>query len=249
MFLSCDNLPPGATFPSQTGFTYVQSTFTWTPTGPFYGNIIFQLRGTASVDCAVTFDWPLPVELTSFTSFVHENDVTLKWQTSSENNNSGFIIERSIKNNSNNNDWIQTGSVSGNGTTSSSSDYTFTDRNLNSGVYQYRLKQTDYNGSSEFYYLNNDVLIGTPEKFELSQNYPNPFNPSTNIEFSIPEQGFVSLKIYDASGKEVATIVNEVKSPGYYSVIFNAAGLSSGIYFYRVTAGNNVATGKMNLVK
>ena len=93
------------------------------------------------------------------------------------------------------------------------------------------------------------MLIGTPEKFELSQNYPNPFNPSTNIEFSIPEQGFVSLKIYDASGKEVATIVNEVKSPGYYSVIFNAAGLSSGIYFYRVTAGNNVATGKMNLVK
>lgn len=249
MYLSCENLPPGAVFPNAFGLTYVQSTFTWTPTEPFLGILVFQLRGTANVDCSVTFDWPLPVELELFTSAVQENDVTLHWQTSSENNNSGYLIERSDITNGVSSDWIQTGSVPGRGTTNSLSNYIFTDRNLNSGVYQYRLKQTDYNGNFEYHYLINDVRIGLPDKFELSQNYPNPFNPSTNLDFGISEQVFVTLIIYDASGKEIATLINDIKPPGYYTVNFNAAGLSSGIYIYRVSAGKNFAAKRMILVK
>ena len=89
----------------------------------------------------------------------------------------------------------------------------------------------------------------TPEKFELSQNYPNPFNPSTKINFSLPKQGFVTLKIYDVVGKEVAKLVNEVKPAGYYSVYFNASTLSSGVYFYRIETTGFVETKRMMLIK
>jgi photosystem II stability/assembly factor-like uncharacterized protein len=88
-----------------------------------------------------------------------------------------------------------------------------------------------------------------PEKFELSQNYPNPFNPSTKISFAIPKTGFVSLKVYDVTGKEVRTLVNDLKSAGNYSVDFNASNLSSGIYFYRIESEGFSRTMKMILVK
>jgi hypothetical protein len=89
----------------------------------------------------------------------------------------------------------------------------------------------------------------------LSQNYPNPFNPVTNLEFGISELGFVSLKIYDVTGRELVTLVNEVKEPGYYNIKFNAANLSSGVYFYRIVrarladAGDFVAVKKMVVLK
>ena len=88
-------------------------------------------------------------------------------------------------------------------------------------------------------------------KFELSQNYPNPFNPTTNLEFGISELGFVSLKIYNALGKEVATIVNEVLAPGKYNYQFSTADyqLASGIYFYKLEAGGFVETKSMILLK
>jgi len=88
-----------------------------------------------------------------------------------------------------------------------------------------------------------------PESFLLKQNFPNPFNPTTNINFSIPKTGFVSLKIYDIAGKEVADLVNEVKSAGNYIVGFNAANLPSGAYFYRIESSNFVDTKKMLLIK
>ncbi len=88
-----------------------------------------------------------------------------------------------------------------------------------------------------------------PDNYSLKQNYPNPFNPTTNINFSIPKSGLVTLKIYDMTGKEVATLVNEVKSAGSYLVGFNASNLPSGAYFYRVSSGNFVDTKKMMLIK
>ena len=99
----------------------------------------------------------------------------------------------------------------------------------------------------------NNVSTQVPEKFTLSQNYPNPFNPTTNLEFEISELGFVTLKIYDEIGREVRTLVNEKLSPGSYETVFDGAGLSSGIYFYRisVTSGVNnfVDTKRMILLK
>lgn len=88
-----------------------------------------------------------------------------------------------------------------------------------------------------------------PNKFELMQNFPNPFNPSTSIEYSVQGNEFVSLKVYDVLGNEISTLVNETKSPGTYKVNFDASQLTSGIYFYKMTAGNFTKTNKMMLVK
>ena len=82
-----------------------------------------------------------------------------------------------------------------------------------------------------------------------AQNYPNPFNPSTTIVFDIPEEAKVSLKIYDALGSEVATIVDEKLEPGYYKYEWNAKRFASGVYFYRLTAGTFTSTKKLMLLK
>jgi hypothetical protein len=89
----------------------------------------------------------------------------------------------------------------------------------------------------------------TVENFALEQNYPNPFNPSTSIKYAVSNQQFVLLKVYDVLGNEVATLVNEEKAPGHYEVEFNAAGLSSGIYIYRLQSGDFVQSRKMLLLK
>lgn len=190
-------------------------------------------------------DAALPVELSSFFSTVAGNTVTLNWSTASELNNSGFQIERkSVISN----EWSVAGFVNGNGTVSTSSNYTFSET-VNTGRYNYRLRQVDINGNFEYYNLSNEVNVGIPSEFSLSQNYPNPFNPSTKIEYSIPSDGNVSLILYDLSGKEIATIVNENKTAGYYTVNFNANNLSSGIYLYTLKSADFVSTKKMMLVK
>jgi hypothetical protein len=194
-------------------------------------------------------DFPIPVELLNFNSSVTENTIRLNWSTVYESNNSGFEIERSGVTGQSSIDWMKVGNVSGNGTTSNLSNYSFTDRNLATGIYTYRLKQTDFNGNFEYFNLNNYVNIGIPAGYNLSQNYPNPFNPATSINYDLPAEGKVSLKIFDISGKEIMTLVNEVKTAGYYSVNFNASALSSGVYFYTISANNFVQTKKMILVK
>ncbi|MEO6694418.1 MAG: T9SS type A sorting domain-containing protein, partial [Ignavibacteria bacterium] len=88
-----------------------------------------------------------------------------------------------------------------------------------------------------------------PSSYSLKQNYPNPFNPSTNINFSIPKSGIVTLKIYDMSGKEVASPLNEFKSAGNYILGFNASGLSSGAYLYRLESNDFSDSKKMFLIK
>ncbi|MBK7378339.1 MAG: T9SS type A sorting domain-containing protein [Ignavibacteriales bacterium] len=93
-------------------------------------------------------------------------------------------------------------------------------------------------------YVDRSVL-----NFALSQNIPNPFNPNTSISYSIPENAFVALKIYDVLGNEVEVLINEQKEPGNYQIDFNASELSSGIYYYTLTAGNFTSTKKMILVK
>ncbi len=88
-----------------------------------------------------------------------------------------------------------------------------------------------------------------PEMFYLSQNYPNPFNPITTIEYSIPKQSLVTIKVFDLLGREVATLVNEEKPAGNYIVNFNGINLSTGIYFYRLEADSYIAVKKLLLLK
>jgi hypothetical protein len=83
----------------------------------------------------------------------------------------------------------------------------------------------------------------------LFQNYPNPFNPVTNIQFDIPKESFVTLKVYDIRGKEVKTLANENRQAGSYYITFNASALASGVYFYKLTAGDFTSTMKLVLVK
>ena len=209
------------------------------------------------------WDELVPVELISFTALSNGNSVTLNWSTSSELNNAGFEIERTVEKNK----FVSIGFVPGHGTTAEAKTYSFVDANLSSGNYTYRLKQVDFNGT--FSYSNEiDVDVETPMKFELAQNYPNPFNPSTNIGFRISDRGFVCLKVFDILGNEVATLVNEEKPAGNYEVEFNshsdeARNLTSGVYFYQLSvvpmarhdlgpdeqAGAFVETKKMTLIK
>jgi photosystem II stability/assembly factor-like uncharacterized protein len=192
----------------------------------------------------------VPVELTSFTATTDENKVSLFWKTETETNNSGFEVQRTRLRSSNfaEASWERIGFVEGNGTTTEENNYLFVDENLTAGKYQYRLKQIDYDGSFEFSDIV-EVEILTPIEFSLAQNYPNPFNPSTTIEYSMPESGNVKLEVYNSLGEEVATLVNDYKEAGIYKVNFDARNLASGIYFYKIDAGNFFLIKKMILLR
>jgi hypothetical protein len=190
-------------------------------------------------------DFPLPVELISFTGIAEGQNVNLKWSTAEELNNKGFEIER----NSFGIGWKKIGFTEGQGTTNNITQYSFRDNGLNTGAYSYRLKQIDYNGNYKYYSLANEVMIGIPVKFSLEQNYPNPFNPETKINYELPKSRFITLKIYDMTGREVMQLVNNIQEAGFYSVKFTGLNLSSGIYFYRLTAENFTAVKKMILIK
>jgi hypothetical protein len=192
-------------------------------------------------------DGALPVELLSFTSALSGNSAVLKWVTASEKNNKGFEIHRKDINT----DWQKIGFVAGNGTSNTQKTYTFTDNNLGTNSYNYRLKQIDYNGNFEYFELSTPVTISVPSKFDMKQNYPNPFNPSTTIQYSIPNDAFVNLKIYDITGRELANLVNTQVKAGSYSVNFNADTyqLASGTYFYKITAGKYINVKKLILIR
>ena len=190
-----------------------------------------------------------PVELLNFYAEAAGSNIRLSWITATENNNLGFEIQRKqIREASGQSNWMQIGFVKGNGTTTEIHTYTFTDNNAVQGKYQYRLKQTDLNGSFK-YSQTVEVTIELPLNFYLSQNYPNPFNPTTNIKYQIPEKGIVTLKIYDVLGNEIATLINEEKPGGAYTIKFDGSSLASGIYFYQMNAGSCTGTRKLILMK
>jgi hypothetical protein len=188
----------------------------------------------------------VPVELTGFTASAQNGTVMLNWQTATESNNRGFNVERFGE--SLNNKWRKIGFVQGSGTTTEPRTYSFTDKNLTSGKYSYRLKQIDFDGSYEYSNVV-EVEAAVPLEFSLSQNYPNPFNPSTMIKYSVPKDGYVSLTVYNALGQQAANLVNGIVKAGSHEVTFTAKNLSSGVYYYRIQAGENVSVKKMMVVK
>ncbi len=185
----------------------------------------------------------MPVELTSFAATADNGVVELSWITATETNNRGFEVQRS-----NGNAYETIAFVAGHGTTTEPQAYSYSDRSVNDGSYSYRLKQIDFNGTFE-YSIVIEVDITIPLEYSLEQNYPNPFNPSTTIKYSIPEDGFVKLAVYNMLGEEVATIVNTTQKAGRYEVNFNASKLSSGVYVYRIEAANFTASKKLMLMK
>lgn len=190
---------------------------------------------------------PLPVELTSFTALVNGNSVQLNWITATEVNNYGFEIERMSS--QTDGKWNTLGFVNGSGNSNAERRYQFTDNTPLPGKNIYRLKQIDTDGK---YTYSQEVEVDfslTPAKYTLGQNYPNPFNPETRINFAIPITSHVTIKIYDITGKEVATLLNETRQAGQHSINFNASSFSSGVYMYRLFAGEFSEARKFILIR
>ena len=213
----------------------------------------------------IDYNIETPVELFSFNATLLGNVVKINWSTATETNNSGFEVERNTPLNplsrgeaEGRGVWEKIGFISGHGTTTEPKSYSFTDENVKTGNYKYRLKQIDFDGT--FTYSNEiEVEVDfTPKEFMLYQNYPNPFNPNTIIKYEIPGQSalggrndnvLVTLKVYDVLGNEVVTLVNEEKQSGNYDIEFNGSGLASGVYLYRLTAGSFSTVKKLVLLK
>jgi photosystem II stability/assembly factor-like uncharacterized protein len=217
-----------------------------------FGPILLRTANTLYAGCASTvgagiyeFTFPyIPVEFTSFTADVNGSDVLLSWSTATETNNAGFSVERKGSDRS----WATLGFVKGQGSSAEINNYTFVDHGVPYGSYTYRLKQTDYDGTYKYSIeINAEVLA--VNTFSLLQNYPNPFNPTTTITYSLKKDGFVTLKVYDILGKEVADLVNQNQKTGYYTINFNASNLPSGVYIYTLRTLGFASSKKMLLVK
>ena len=200
----------------------------------------------------ITTNGTLPVELTTFTANNLGDKVELHWNTATEVNNYGFNVERSNPplnplQGGETAAWQKIGFVKGSGNSNSPKNYSFIDDSPPSGTVEYRLKQIDNDGN--FKYSQIVTVTSLPTKFELWQNYPNPFNPTTTIQYAIPKAEHITLKVYDELGKEVTTLVNENKEAGQYRLNFNGSNLASGIYYYRISAGDFTEVKKLMLLK
>ncbi len=181
----------------------------------------------------------IPVELISFSAKVSGNKVILDWSTATEQNNKGYNIERSFGDN-----WASITFVHGHGTTTEKNFYSFTDDFTNDSyrrTVSYRLKQIDYDGTSNY---SGTVMVDLDIKtrgYYLDQNFPNPFNPSTKIRFNIPEQSRVKVQIINILGKVVEELSEGEIAQGTYEKVWNASRFASGVYYVQMKAESEVS--------
>lgn len=171
---------------------------------------------------------PFPVEMSAFQALVRGNDVQVVWQTASETNNYGFEILKNSR---------KIGFVPGYGTTAQPQNYEFTDQSVGNGSYSYQLIQIDFDGTRNLAGTRDVVLQAAATDFALTQNYPNPFNPTTTISYSIPRKGLVKLAIFNILGNEIRTLVAEEMPAGTHQFQFDGRDLVSGVYYYKLEAG------------
>jgi hypothetical protein len=192
-------------------------------------------------------DNPLPVQLASFiATSTSATTIELNWQTATEVNNYGFSVECKLQSG----EWKEIGFVAGAGNSNSIKSYSFIDLiPTRSHTPVYRLKQVNLNGSFSYSKEVEAKADNVPAEFSVRQNFPNPFNPTTRIEYSIPMDNKVEIKVYNILGMEVAELLNENQAAGRYNIEFNANHLSSGIYFYKVVSGNFFEIKKMILLR
>ena len=216
--------------------------------GPFYGSFSKLKYVTNDLPVQIADTVSLPVELTEFIIAYEQNAVgnyvRLTWHTYSETNNHGFEIQRSKDNIR----FETLGFIAGAGTTSTPRAYEYIDKDLSVGTYYYRLKQIDTDGTVQFTDTQHiDVLA--PTSYVLQQNFPNPFNPTTEIIYQLKEKGQVKLIVYNTLGREIATLVDEMQEAGIHHTVFNAQGIPSGIYFYRLQINGFDQIRKMAVLK
>ena len=186
---------------------------------------------SVSLTNPITVSGIVPVELTSFAAVGTSDGVQLNWETATEINNQRFEIERG--NDSQN--FSTVGFVNGRGTTTEKSSYSFIDKDVNEGIYYYRLKQVDYNGAYEYSQVI-EVEFSVPQEFVLAQNYPNPFNPSTTLSFGLPVESNITLSVYNSLGELVKVVAQGTLQAGTHKMNFEAVDLPSGIYMYTLNA-------------
>ncbi len=187
---------------------------------------------------------PLPVELVNFTAKLYGKDVHLSWTTITELNCFGFEIQKSydLVN------WQILGFLEAHSNSVSPIEYSFIDEKTEPIKTFYRLKIIDNDGSfkfSEIININSEVL----SEYVLYQNYPNPFNSNTTISWSMNQSGFVELKLFDILGREIKTLVEEIKQAGFYRFQLNLDDLPSGVYYYQLSVNDFVQTKKLSLIK
>lgn len=203
-----------------------------------------------------TDDHALPVELLTFEANIEPNGVRLVWITQSEIDNTGFFIYRSE---SANGDYkkINTALIPGAGHSTEPLEYSVIDDRVHSNrVYYYKLADVDINGESHWH---GPISIHTadldiPDEYRLDQNYPNPFNPTTTIQYALPETRHVRLTIFNTRGEKVRTLVNTSQAAGTYQIQWNGTDgqgilMPTGIYFYKLVAGDYEQIRKMLLTK
>ena len=189
----------------------------------------------------------LPVELTTFDARTDGETVQLSWKTASETNNAGFNVQRKR---SGDDGWTKVGFVEGHGTTSEPQTYAFDDAGVpfEADSLRYRLKQVDLDGAFE-YSESVEVAIAGSDELVLHGNFPNPFQGQTTIRYALPQSGPVQLAIYNALGQRVATLLNSEQDAGRQQIRFDARGLSSGVYFLRLTSNGTTRTQKLTVVQ
>ena len=187
--------------------------------------------GVAANDLAydvreVSNEGTLPVELTVFEAEAIGRDINLIWETASESDNAGFSIERAVLGGS----YEEVAFVEGNGTTSETSNYQFALNDVEFGVFKFRLKQVDFDGTTA-YSSEVDVTVEIPDDIVLDPAYPNPFNPSTNIRFAVKERQEVTLQLFDLQGRLVRTLYQgQMESGVMQNFRIDGSDLSSGTY-------------------
>jgi len=191
-------------------------------------------NGNAAPVSNIATGLSLDVELISFVAQATLDAVIITWKTASEDNNLGFEIQRK----QNNNPYEVIAFVPGNGTISEQKEYSFIDNHVSSGIYYYRLKQIDLDGSIHIY-SDVQVNVGAPSQYALHQNYPNPFNPTTTLVYDLAESGHVNLAVYNTKGQIMKVVVDEFRESGRYKENVDASSWPSGIYFARMAAGSN----------
>jgi predicted acyl esterase len=210
----------------------------------------------SSIEFPILGDSPLAVTLAAFNAVSDPGAqrVIVTWSTFSENRIAGYSVERRADGTA---EYDTIGFVSpSNGSTGSTRrDYVFYDSTVALNRYWYRIRETILDGASR---LSDSVAVDVVTdvaassrilSFRLEQNYPNPFNPTTKIQFTIVNRLLTIVNVYDLVGREVVTLVNEVKEPGTYTIQFDCSNLASGVYLYRLQAGNLVKTKRLIVLK
>ena len=228
-------------------FGYDDAGWVYNPSNGTWCNVI--VAGSDGCVC-FTIDFIEGVVDVDFSAVAGDSKVDLLWSTGAESDMAGYdVMRRTVGR-----DYVKLATVDASNS-SSGSTYTYTDESADNGTaYEYTLRMVDVNGGvTEL----GTIASATPStnlavitEYALHQNYPNPFNPSTSLVFDVVAENVVNLKVYNAMGQEVATLVNGTMNAGRHTVSFDAANLTSGLYFYTVKIGNEfTATKKMLLVK